>query len=130
MIHTLALYLADHIWGAENLPKDGNYGPRGDQAVKWLNERIEHIAKCGSGEFASRPYMIYNVGTLLTLDNEFVDGVAAARRRRWPTRCPSPTRPARGCAGTGPCRADAAIPTNSRSSPTAARRCCGPTSAA
>ena len=73
MIHTLALYLADHIWGAENLPADGNYGPRGERAVKWLNERIEHVAKRGSGEFASRPYMIYNVGTLLTLDNDFVD---------------------------------------------------------
>jgi hypothetical protein len=73
MIHTLALLLADNIWGAENLPKDGKYGPRGDKAVKWLTERVERVAKRGSGEFASRPYMIYNVGTLLTLTNEFVD---------------------------------------------------------
>jgi hypothetical protein len=73
MIHTLALLLADHIWGAENLPKDGKYGPRGEKAVKWLTERVEHVARRGSGEFASRPYMIYNVGTLLTLDNAFVD---------------------------------------------------------
>ena len=72
MIHTLALLLADNIWGAENLPKDGNYGPRGDRALKWLNDRVESIATRGSGEFASRPYFIYNVGTLRTLDNEFV----------------------------------------------------------
>jgi hypothetical protein len=72
MIHTLALLLADHIWGADNLPKDGKYGPRGDKAIKWLTERVENIAKRGSGEFASRPYMIFNVGTLLTLDNDFV----------------------------------------------------------
>lgn len=79
MIHTLALLLADNIWGAENLPKEGNYGPRGDKAVKWLTERVERLAKLGSGEYASRPYMIYNVGTLLTLNNEFV---AEALRRK------------------------------------------------
>ncbi len=73
MIHTLALLLADNIWGAENLPKDGNYGARGPQAIKWLNERAERTAKRGSGEFASRPYMIYNIGTLLTLNNPYVD---------------------------------------------------------
>lgn len=72
MIHTLALLLADNIWGAENLPKDGKYGPRGDRALKWLNKRVKSIATRGSGEFASRPYFIYNVGTLRTLDNEFV----------------------------------------------------------
>ena len=72
MIHTLALLLADNIWGAENLPKDGKYGPRGDRALKWLNDRVESTATRGSGEFASRPYFIYNVGTLRTLDNEFV----------------------------------------------------------
>ena len=72
MIHTLALLLADNIWGAENLPKDGKYGPRGDRALKWLNDRVESITTRGSGEFASRPYFIYNVGTLRTLDNEFV----------------------------------------------------------
>lgn len=72
MIHTLALLLADGIWGAENLPKDGQYGARGAAAITWLNARVEHVAKRGSGEFASRPYMIFNVGTLLTLDNEFI----------------------------------------------------------
>lgn len=72
MIHTLALLLADNIWGAENLPKDGQFGPRGDKAIKWLNDRIERTARRGAGEFASRPYMIFNVGTLLTLDNEHV----------------------------------------------------------
>ena len=72
MIHTLALLLADNIWGADSLPKDGKFGPRGDKAIKWLTERVERIAKRGSGEFASRPYMIFNVGTLLTLDNDFV----------------------------------------------------------
>ena len=79
MIHTLALFFADHIWGAEHLPKDGNYGARGAQAVRWLNERVERVAKRGSGEFASRPYMIYNVGTLLTLNNEYVE--AALRQK-------------------------------------------------
>ena len=73
MIHTLALLLADGIWGAENLPKDGKYGPRGDKANRWLTERVEHIARRGSGEFGSRPYMIYNVGTLLSLDNDFIE---------------------------------------------------------
>lgn len=72
MIHTLALLLADGIWGPANLPKDGNYGARGAKAVQWLDARVERVARYGSGEFASRPYMIYNVGTLLTLDNEFV----------------------------------------------------------
>lgn len=72
MIHTLALLLADHIRGAENLPKDGNYGPCGDKAIKWPTERVERTAMRGSGEFASRPYMNYNVGTLLMLDNNFV----------------------------------------------------------
>jgi hypothetical protein len=79
MIHTLALLLAERIWGAENLPKNGKYGPRGEKAMKWLTERVERIARRGSGEFASRPYMIYNVGTLLTLDNAFVD--EALRRK-------------------------------------------------
>ena len=72
MIHTLALLLADRIWGADNLPKDGNFGPRGDKAIKWLTERVERIAMRGSGEFASRPYMMFNVGTLLSLDNDYV----------------------------------------------------------
>ncbi|MEX1116438.1 MAG: hypothetical protein WEB53_14405, partial [Akkermansiaceae bacterium] len=72
IIHTLALLLADGIWGAENLPKDAKVGPRGEKAIRWLEERIERTAKRGSGEFASRPYMIYNVGTLLALDNGFV----------------------------------------------------------
>ena len=62
-----ALLLADNIWGAEKLPKDGKYGPRGDRALKWLNDRVESIATRGSGEFASRPYFIYNVSTLRTL---------------------------------------------------------------
>jgi hypothetical protein len=73
LVHTLALYHADRIWGADQLPKDGKFGPRGEKAVKWLSERVESTAKFGSGEFASRPYMLYNVGTLRTLDNEFVD---------------------------------------------------------
>jgi hypothetical protein len=34
MIHTLALLLAERIWGAENLPKNGKYGPRGEKAMK------------------------------------------------------------------------------------------------
>lgn len=73
LIHTLSLHLAERIWGAESLPADGRYGPRGETAVKWLTRRVEQVAKHGYGEFASRPYMIYNVGTLLTLDSERID---------------------------------------------------------
>lgn len=69
MIHTLALFLADRIWGPENLPKDGRFGARGPKAILWFHERIRYTAGNGSPEFASRPYMIYNLGTLLSLDN-------------------------------------------------------------
>ncbi|MEI7782532.1 MAG: hypothetical protein WCJ18_11490, partial [Planctomycetota bacterium] len=72
MIHTLSLLFADNIWGADNLPRDANVGPRGPNAVRWLGDRIEHVARRGMPEFASRPYTIYNCGTLLTLDSEYV----------------------------------------------------------
>ncbi|VTU01796.1 Uncharacterized protein OS=Bacteroides ovatus CL03T12C18 GN=HMPREF1070_00577 PE=4 SV=1 [Gemmataceae bacterium] len=73
LVHTLALFHADRIWGPENLPKDGRYGARGEGAVKWLHARLDATAKYGSGEFASRPYMLVNVGTLLMLDNDLVE---------------------------------------------------------
>lgn len=81
MIHTLALYLADNIWGPENLPKDGRFGARGPKAIPWFDKRIKYVAGNGSGEFASRPYMIYNVGTLLTLDNPLTDKDLANRAK-------------------------------------------------
>lgn len=73
MIHTLATHLAERIYGPENLPKDARFGARGEKAVQWLSKRAENVARLGSGEFASRPYMIFNIGTLLTLDNDFSD---------------------------------------------------------
>jgi len=72
MIHTLALLFADNIWGAENLPADAKTGARGPEAIHWLGDRIEHVARRGAPEFASRPYTVYNCGTLLTLDSEYV----------------------------------------------------------
>ena len=55
------------------LPKDGRYGARGEGAVKMFQKRIDYTARRGSPEFASRPYMLYNIGTLLSFDNSFTD---------------------------------------------------------
>jgi len=73
MICTLNLCLAESIWGSEVFHPDGRYGAHGPKAIPWLNKRVEYVAFNGSGEFASRPYMIYNLGTLLSLDNSFTD---------------------------------------------------------
>ena len=73
MICTLNLYLAEHCWDPALFATDGRFGARGAQAIPWLTKRVEYVAKNGSGEFASRPYMIYNLGTLLSLDNSFTD---------------------------------------------------------
>lgn len=69
----LNLYLTDSIWGPSLLPKNGRYGARGADAMKMFQKRITYTATRGSPEFASRPYMIYNIGTLLSFDNKFTD---------------------------------------------------------
>jgi hypothetical protein len=69
----LNLYLTENTWDPGLLPKNGRYGARGADAVKMFQKRIEYTAKRGSPEFASRPYMLYNVGTLLSFDNAFTD---------------------------------------------------------
>jgi hypothetical protein len=69
----LNLYLTENTWDPSLLPKDGRYGARGAGAMKMFHKRIEYTAKRGSPEFASRPYMLYNVGTLLSFDNAFTD---------------------------------------------------------
>lgn len=75
------LYLADRIWGPDKLPKDGRYGARGDGAVKMFYKRMDYTVSRGSPEFASRPYMMYNVGTLLNFDNAFIDPELSKRAR-------------------------------------------------
>jgi len=81
MIHTLVLYLAEKCWDPALFAKDARRGASGAQALPWLEKRIEYIAKNGSGEFASRPYMLYNIGTLLSLDNSFTDKKLAEKAR-------------------------------------------------
>lgn len=67
------LYLTEHIWDPALLPENGRYGARGKGAVAMFEKRIAYTAKRGSPEFASRPYMIYNIGPLLSFDNSFTD---------------------------------------------------------
>ncbi len=70
----LNLYLTEHTWDPALLPtKTGRYGARGADAIKMFQKRITYTVKRGSPEFASRPYMLYNVGTLLSFDNAFTD---------------------------------------------------------
>jgi len=75
------LYLTDKLWGPDALPKDGRYGARGEGAVKMFYKRMDYTVSRGSPEFASRPYMMYNVGTLLSLDKPFIDPEIAKRAR-------------------------------------------------
>lgn len=67
------LYLTENVWDPALLPKDGRYGARGAGAMKMFEKRIAYTAKRGSPEFASRPYMLYNIGPLLSFDNAFTD---------------------------------------------------------
>ena len=75
------LYLTDQLWGPDALPKDGRYGARGDNAVKMFYRRMNQTVSRGSPEFASRPYMMYNVGTLLNFDNPYIDPELSKRAR-------------------------------------------------
>ncbi len=77
----LNLYLAESTWDPALLPEDGRYGARGADAMKMFNKRIDYTVKRGSPEFASRPYMIYNIGTLLSFDNSFTDKELSRRAR-------------------------------------------------
>ena len=75
----LNLYLTEKIWDPKLLPVDGRYGARGPGALKMFEKRIAYTATRGSPEFASRPYMIYNIGTLLSFDNPYTDKELARR---------------------------------------------------
>ncbi len=75
----LNLYLTEQIWDPKLLPVDGRYGARGQGALKMFDKRIAYTATRGSPEFASRPYMIYNIGTLLSFDNPYTDKELARR---------------------------------------------------
>jgi len=77
----LNLYLTEHLWDPGLLPADGRYGARGAQAVKMFWKRMDYTVSRGSPEFASRPYLIYNIGTLLSFDNEFTDAELTKRAR-------------------------------------------------
>jgi hypothetical protein len=75
----LNLYLTEQIWDPKLLPVDGRYGARGQGALKMFDKCIAYTATRGSPEFASRPYMIYNIGTLLSFDNPYTDKELARR---------------------------------------------------
>jgi hypothetical protein len=75
------LYLTEKMWDPALLPKDGRYGARGDGAVKMFYRRMDYTVTRGSPEFASRPYMMFNIGILLNFDNPYVDPELAKRAR-------------------------------------------------
>ena len=77
----LNLYLTENTWDPTLLPQNGRYGARGEAAVKMFHKRIDYTARRGSPEFASRPYMLYNVGALLSFDNSFTDKELARRAK-------------------------------------------------
>ncbi len=90
IVMTMCLFLADHIYGPETLVKPGipylqggpRFGARGDRVViPFFSKRVEQMARNGSGEFASQPYMIHNVGPLLILDNPYTDKELARKAR-------------------------------------------------
>lgn len=73
------LYLTEKMWDPALLPKDGRYGARGEAALKMFFRRMDYTVSRGSPEFASRPYLIYNIGILLNFDNEFIEPELAKR---------------------------------------------------
>lgn len=77
----LNLYLTEKTWGVDSLPENGRYGARGENAIKMFYKRMDYTVSRGSPEFASRPYMLYNIGTLLSFDNPFTDKQLAQRAR-------------------------------------------------
>jgi len=75
------LFLTEKLWGAESLPKDGRYGPRGEAALKLFYKRMDYTVSRGSPEFASRNYVLANIGILQNFDNPFIDPELAQRAR-------------------------------------------------
>jgi hypothetical protein len=73
------LYLTERMWDPALLPEDGRYGARGDAALKMFYRRMDYTVSRGSPEFASRPYLMFNIGILLNFDNEFIDPELAKR---------------------------------------------------
>ena len=73
------LYLTERMWDPALLPKDGRYGARGDAALRMFHKRMDYTVSRGSPEFASRPYLIYNIGILLNFDNPFIEPELAKR---------------------------------------------------
>ena len=75
------LYLTEKLWDPALLPADGRYGARGEGALKGFYKRMDYTVSRGSPEFASRPYMIANVGILQNFDNPLLDPELTKRAR-------------------------------------------------
>jgi hypothetical protein len=73
------LYLTEKLWDPALLPADGRYGARGENALKMFYKRMDYTVSRGSPEFASRPYMMFNIGILLNFDNPSIDPELAKR---------------------------------------------------
>lgn len=75
------LYMTEKLWGSDIMPADGRYGARGEAALKSFYKRMDYTVSRGSPEFASRPYLIANIGILQNFDNPFIDPELAKRAR-------------------------------------------------
>ncbi len=75
------LYLTEQLFDPALLPADGRYGARGESAIKMFYKRMDYTVSRGSPEFASRPYMMFNIGILLNFDNQFIAPELAKRAR-------------------------------------------------
>lgn len=75
------LYMTEKLWPAEIMPADGRYGARGEGALKGFYKRMDYTVSRGSPEFASRPYLIANIGILQNFDNSYIDPELAKRAR-------------------------------------------------
>lgn len=73
------LYLTEQMWDPTLLPEDGRYGARGEGAMKMFYRRMDYTVSRGSPEFASRPYLMFNIGILLNFDNPFIEPELAKR---------------------------------------------------
>jgi hypothetical protein len=73
------LYLTEKMWDPALLPADGRYGARGEAAMKMFYRRMDYTVSRGSPEFASRPYLMFNIGILLNFDNPFIEPELAKR---------------------------------------------------
>ena len=75
------LYMTEKLWGADIMPKDGRYGARGEGALKGFYKRMDYTVSRGSPEFASRPYLIANIGILQNFDNSIIEPELTKRAR-------------------------------------------------